>query len=158
MLTLRGIIFSVFVPGMIGGYIPWLLHEGASPATGIAFVGWVLVAAGVTIYFLCLLRFLAAGATPMIYFARALRFAFGEEPDKLLDKGLYHRSRNPMYVGVIGAALGQAIAFKSFAGTIYALALIPWFHFVVTILEEPHLRRKMGSAYDDYCAHVPRWL
>lgn len=26
MLTLRGILFTIFVPGMVGGYIPYLFH------------------------------------------------------------------------------------------------------------------------------------
>lgn len=81
MLALRGILFTIFVPGMVGGYIPYLFHQGSSPATGLAtlgdalraVLGWTLVAAGATIYVLCLLRFLAAGATPMIFFARAQR-------------------------------------------------------------------------------------
>jgi protein-S-isoprenylcysteine O-methyltransferase Ste14 len=28
----------------------------------------------------------------------------------------------------------------------------------VVLVEEPHLRRKQGPAYEDYCRRVPRWI
>lgn len=158
MLTLRGIFFTILVPGMVGGYIPWLLHEGHSPARGAASLGWLPVVAGAAIYVLCLLRFLAAGGTPMIYFAHRLRLLLGEEPHALVEQGLYRWTRNPMYVGVLAATAGQAIVFQSWAVALYTTMLFLWLHFVVTTLEEPHLLHKMDGPYAEYCRRVPRWL
>jgi protein-S-isoprenylcysteine O-methyltransferase Ste14 len=110
------------------------------------------------VYLLCLLRFLAAGGTPAIYFVRHLRAVIGESPPWLVERGLYRISRNPMYVGVLLVVIGQAIVFASAATARYAVALALTFHLVVVLLEEPHLRQEHGPAYDDYCRRVPRWL
>jgi protein-S-isoprenylcysteine O-methyltransferase Ste14 len=33
-----------------------------------------------------------------------------------------------------------------------------FFHLVVRLVEEPHLRAMHGPAYEIYCRAVPRWL
>jgi protein-S-isoprenylcysteine O-methyltransferase Ste14 len=40
----------------------------------------------------------------------------------------------------------------------YGLAVWLGFHFFVLLYEEPALRRKFGAEYDEFCAHVRRWL
>ena len=121
-------------------------------------LGWLVVALGAAIYAMCLMRFLASGGTPMIWFMRPVRAFFGEEPSKLVMSGLYRHSRNPMYLGVLTAIFGQAIAFGSRAVAEYGLLVALIFHLVVVVIEEPHLRSKQGAAYEEYCRQVPRWL
>jgi protein-S-isoprenylcysteine O-methyltransferase Ste14 len=41
---------------------------------------------------------------------------------------------------------------------LYALAAGIGFHVFVTLYEEPHLRRRFGAEYEQYCASVGRWL
>jgi hypothetical protein len=55
--------------------------------------GWLLVGVGILLYALSLLRFLAAGGTPAIFFTRHLRLLIGEEPAALVSAGLYRFSR-----------------------------------------------------------------
>ena len=38
------------------------------------------------------------------------------------------------------------------------LLLLLYFHVVLLRVEEPELRRRFGSKYDDYCDRVPRWF
>ncbi len=73
--------------------------------------GWFLIVPGALIYLSCLIRFLLAGGTPAIFFTRPLRFLIGEEPKALVADGLYRYTRNPMYVGVLLAVIGQAILY-----------------------------------------------
>lgn len=156
-LLVRGAIFTILVPGVVGGLIPYAI-AGRPAAGGVWQIGWLVVAAGAAIYLSCLLRFLGVGGTPSIYFARPLRFVLGEEPPALVTRGLYERTRNPMYVGVLTAIVGQAIAFASVQVGVYALTMFGIFTAVVMLLEEPHLRATRGRDYDEYCRRVPRWF
>jgi protein-S-isoprenylcysteine O-methyltransferase Ste14 len=157
MLWVRGLIFTVLVPGIVGGWLPYSMSD-RRPRGGLWMLGWVLVAIGAAIYFMCLLRFLASGGTPSIWFLKPIRMLLGEEPPKLVNSGLYKRSRNPMYVGVLTAIFGQAIAFASWPVAEYGLFMVVVFNLVVHFIEEPHLRAKQGAGYDEYCRRVPRWF
>lgn len=158
MLWIRGVIFTLLVPGLIGVYVPSTLYGGAPPRSGWWMAGWLPVVAGTAVYNLCLLRFLLSSGTPAIFFTRDLGFLIGEEPSRLVQQGLYRVSRNPMYIGVLLVVFGQAILFASLRVAEYGFALWLLFHVVVVFLEEPHLRRERGQSYDDYCRQVPRWL
>ena len=94
----------------------------------------------------------------MIYFVGPLKYFIGKEPPGLVREGLYGLSRNPMYLAVIAAAAGQSIVFASWKVGLYAGALFLFFHLVVVLLEEPHLRKERGQSYEEYCRRVPRWL
>jgi protein-S-isoprenylcysteine O-methyltransferase Ste14 len=153
----RGVIFTALVPLVVAGWAPAAIDPARRPAGGAWSAGWCLVAAGAAIYVVCLLRFLASGGTPAI-FTRPLRALIGEEPPRLVQAWLYTRTRNPMYVGVVLAVIGQAVVFASQSIATYAVLLWLAFHFVVVAFEEPHLRDVHGRSYDDYCRRVPRWL
>ena len=83
------------------------------------------------------------------------------EPEKasvLVSDGPHRFTRNPMYAGVVGVLLAHALLRRS------APALLPVAAFAVLIdrvqvpAEEAALRGRFGSAYDEYCSRVPRWL
>lgn len=158
MLWLRGLLFTLLVPCVVGILVPSLIDSGSSIKGGWWGIGWLLVATGSIIYALCLLEFLASGGTPAIFFTRHLKFVIGEEPSRLVKRGLYRVSRNPMYVGVLLTVFGQAILFASVTVALYGFGLWLAFHVVVVLLEEPHLRRERGLSYDNYCRQVRRWL
>jgi protein-S-isoprenylcysteine O-methyltransferase Ste14 len=120
--------------------------------------GWLILTAGVGLYALCLVQFLAAKGTPAIFFTRHLRFIWGEEPSALVRTGPYLLSRNPMYVSVLLVIFGQAILYASRPVAIYGAAALVCFHLVITLIEEPHLRAREGAAYNEYCRRVRRWL
>ena len=159
MLWIRGLLFTVLVPWMVGVAVTqWISGENRAAAWPAQAAGWFLAAVGAMFYAVSLLRFLQAGGTPAIYFTRPLRWVLGDEPPALVERGFYRFTRNPMYVGVITAVLAQSLLYQSWGVALYGVLLWPWFHFVVTVLEEPHLREKMGASYDAYCQRVPRWL
>lgn len=158
VLWIRGLTFTLLIPCVVGVYVPGLFRGGGNAEGGPWNAGWLFVGLGATIYGLCLAEFLISGGTPAIFFTRPLKFLIGEEPPKLVRKGLYRVSRNPMYVGVLLAVFGQALIYASAGIAFYGAALWLCFHLVVVLLEEPHLRRERGRSYDDYRRQVPRWL
>jgi protein-S-isoprenylcysteine O-methyltransferase Ste14 len=101
----------------------------------------------------------------LLYLHTVVRFAEGEgtpsptdEPDRLVTGGIYSRTRNPMYVGVLQIVVGQALLQRSVAVLWWAVGCWIGFHNRVIGYEEPHLARKHGEAYDRYCERVPRWF
>jgi len=159
MLWFRGLVFTLLIPAVVGGLAPWLLHEGHGLAGGAWHLGWLLLAFGGVIYFLCLLRFLAAGGTPVIHLLPGpLKTVLGTEPQGLIHTGLYRVSRNPMYLGVTSLIFGQAILFKSALVAAYGVIVWLCFHLIVVYVEEPHLRKQHGPSYEQFLQRVPRWI
>jgi protein-S-isoprenylcysteine O-methyltransferase Ste14 len=158
VLRLRGLVFTLLVPGVVGVCVPLALRSGASARAGFWQAGWIAIAGGAALYLWSLLRFLASGGTPAIFFTRHLRFLIGEEPDSLVHGGPYRFSRNPMYLGVLLVVFGQAAVLASLRVALYGACLWLAFHVVVVCFEEPHLGARQGTAYKDYCRRVPRWF
>jgi len=76
----------------------------------------------------------------------------------ILSSGLYAYSRNPIYVGMMTAYTGVALA----AGSFGALALLPFclliIRYHVIAREEAYLEQKFGKEYLSYKVKVRRWL
>ena len=153
MVWLKTLIFTIIVPGAIIGLIPYLLLSG-NPETFahigmFQLFGLIPMAIGAAIYFKCAWDFASAGkGTP----------APIDPPKRLVARGLYRFVRNPMYVGVLIALLGEAWFFSSWALVLYAAIVITWQHLFVVFYEEPALKRKFGESYSDYVARTPRWI
>ena len=158
MLWLRGLVFTLLVPFVVGVVVPWRIYRGSDFAGGGWIAGWFVLAAGAAIYMACLLSFLRSGGTPAPFFIKPLQGVIGREPPRVVRDGLYRYSRNPMYVGVVLLIFGQAILYKSQDVAIYGALTWLVFHLVVVLIEEPHLRQERGPSYDDYCRRVPRWM
>ena len=79
-------------------------------------------------------------------------------PQSLSQQGPYRVVRNPMYMGVLLILLGESVAFASIPILYYALVVWLFFHLFVVLYEEPTLRQKFGSSYQEYCNTVSRWI
>ncbi len=88
-LWLRGILFTVLVPGSVAGYVPWLLMRNRAADIHIGIFHWaglLVIGAGIFIYGWTLLSFLLRGkGTPAIWFTRIIGFVIGEEPVKMVS-------------------------------------------------------------------------
>ena len=77
---------------------------------------------------------------------------------KLVTRGPYQFTRNPMYLGLVTLSLGIAVwigAWPMFIAPLAVFATVNWVHIP---FEEAKMRRQFGAAYDDYVARVRRWL
>jgi len=149
-LFLKNLLFTVFIPGTVAVYLPLLLCRGRSPGSGIAVaLGVALLAAGGGIYAWCIWDFATFGrGTP----------APIDAPKKLVVRGLYRYTRNPMYLGVLTVILGWAVLHQSADVLLYACCVGLCFHLFVVLYEERHLHRVFGGDYHEYCSAVGRWL
>jgi len=80
------------------------------------------------------------------------------EASRLVTRGPYRVSRNPMYLGLLLTLIALGMWLQSLS----ALLLAPLFVFVINrcnILPEEHrLRACFGSEYEAYLTHTRRWL
>jgi protein-S-isoprenylcysteine O-methyltransferase Ste14 len=149
-LFLKNLLFTVVVPGTVGVYVPLSLVSGRPAVSGpLRAVAIVLLLGGGAIYVWCVWYF--------AWFGRGTPAPI-DAPIKLVVRGLYRYTRNPMYVGVLTAILGWGILFQSRSVLIYGLAVFGCFHLFVLFYEEPHLSRVFGDEYERYRARVNRWL
>lgn len=149
---LKTVVFTVFVPGTVAGYVPWRLRRGvAAAATGVEqCAATAVIAMGIAIYLhTAFWGFaLTGGGTPAPI-----------APTKtLVVKGLHQSVRNPMYIGVALVIAGQAWLFHSQRIAIYLLCFWLIAHLFVLFYEEPTLRKQFGEEYDRYRERVPRWI
>jgi protein-S-isoprenylcysteine O-methyltransferase Ste14 len=146
--------FLVIAPGLVAGLTPWWLSHWRleTPFFGapiFQLAGGLLILLGVIGLLDSFLRFALQGlGTPAPSFPT----------QRLVVSGLYRHVRNPMYVAVVSLILGQGLALGS--ATLLEYGALVWLlcHLFVLTYEEPTLRTSFGGEYDDFSAHVPRWI
>lgn len=147
-------VFLLIAPGFVAGLMPWWISHWriGAPFFGILlfrFIGGTFLVLGI----ICLLdsfgRFALQGVgTPAPVFPTR----------HLVITGLYRHVRNPMYIAVVSAILGQGlilgnVTLLEYGGLVWLLA-----HLFVLMYEEPALTASYGSEYKSFCAEVPRWI
>ena len=150
MRLVRQLAAIVLLPGTVAILVPALLLGDAEIASWpLAFVGGAVLAFG-----LCMIGWTVA------LFAGVGRgtLAPWDPPERLVVRGPYRYVRNPMITGVVSVLLGEAALFASpavlaWAGFVFALNAVYF-----PLIEEPDLRSRFGSDYDEYAASTPRWL
>jgi len=150
LLLLKNLLFTFLLPGTVGVYVPLLIASSRPPASGAGLgLAVAVLLLGGAIYTWCVWDFASFGrGTP----------APIDPPKKLVVRGLYRYSRNPMYVGVLTVILGWAALFRAAELLAYALVVGSCFQLFTIFYEERYLAREFGSEYEEYCARVGRWL
>jgi len=78
-------------------------------------------------------------------------------PDKLVTKGIYRYSRNPMYLCTIILLVGIGIAAASWVflllSVVYMIMPLLWVD-----TEERHCLKFYGDTYREYMKRTPRWI
>jgi protein-S-isoprenylcysteine O-methyltransferase Ste14 len=126
-----GILLQVVTPWSLP-WPAWIRHGG----------GWPLILAGL---------WLGGWAV------RAAAGVHLERPYRLVDRGPYAFSRNPMYLAWTAGYVGVALV----AGTAWPLLLLPVVLVatqVVVLWEERSLERRFGDVYRGYRTSVRRYL
>ena len=115
--------------------------------------------AGTVIGLVCIITGLVFAAPALRQFVMTKNTVVLIKPASSLQTGgIYARSRNPMYIGLLFLYIGLALRF----GNSWTFLLLPVLILLITRLviipEEKYLLRAFGSLYTDYKKKVPRWL
>jgi protein-S-isoprenylcysteine O-methyltransferase Ste14 len=76
----------------------------------------------------------------------------------LVTGGVYHFTRNPMYLALLFVLLGWAVFLASFFALLGALAFVLYITRFQIKPEERTLSKIFGSSYDKYMKQVRRWV
>jgi protein-S-isoprenylcysteine O-methyltransferase Ste14 len=151
--ALGSLVFFLIAPAGVAGLGPgaitgWHMQPPLLGLEALRWLGGGLVAAGAIAVVDCFARFALEGlGTP----------APVAPTQSLVVSGLYRYVRNPMYLGVVAAIVGQALLFGIAWLVLYALVVRTFFNAFVVLYEEPTLQRQFGSSYDSYRVGVGRW-
>ena len=77
--------------------------------------------------------------------------------EHLVVGGLYRHVRNPMYLAVGAAIVGQAMLFGDAGLLLYAAVFFALVGAFVRLYEEPALEARYGERYLEYKRAVPGW-
>jgi len=148
-------VFFIVGPGLVAGLVPWLISgwQVRGPMSPFAIVqisiGGLLLVLAIVVLVRAFARFVMEGrGTP----------APIAPPERLVVGGEYRFVRNPMYVALIMAVLGQAMIFGSLGLLLYALAMWAITAAFVRWYEEPVLLKRYGDEYERYRQAVRAWV
>ncbi len=77
---------------------------------------------------------------------------------EIVKEGIYSKTRNPMYMGMVLVLLGFCLITKSSFGFLVIPVFIKYLETFQIEPEETILREKFGADYDEYCKKVRRWF
>jgi protein-S-isoprenylcysteine O-methyltransferase Ste14 len=144
-------LFFLAAPGIVVGLVPWWITrwELRPAPLAIRVLGAAVLSVAVPVLVSAFVRFVADGlGTP----------APVAPTERLVVSGAYRHVRNPMYVAVIGAIVGQALLLGQLALLGYAALVASMVVSFVRLYEEPVLRRRFGEQYEAYRRAVPGWF
>jgi protein-S-isoprenylcysteine O-methyltransferase Ste14 len=146
-------LFFAAAPGVVAGVVPWWLTRWRVRGplahwAPVRIAGLIMLILGAIVLAQAFARFVAEGRGTPVPVAPTERLVIG---------GLYRYVRNPMYLAVVAAITGQALALGQPALLGYAATV--WFTVAsfVRWYEEPALARQFGAQYEAYRRAVPAW-
>lgn len=99
-----------------------------------------------------------AGWGWFIFFRERTTRVPGEASTTLVTSGPYRLMRNPMYVGLSLAYIGEAAILHQIAPIVLLPLTISYLNQVVIPVEEERLREVFGAEYERYQNDVGRWF
>jgi protein-S-isoprenylcysteine O-methyltransferase Ste14 len=146
-------LFFALAPGVVAGVVPWALTgwQAADPPWPVParVIGVVVLVVSAAVLVQAFVRFVREGrGTP----------APVGPTERLVVGGLYRHVRNPMYLAVVGAVVGQALLLGRPVLLVYAALAGAAMVLFVHAYEEPVLAARYGEQYRAYCDAVPGWV
>lgn len=144
------------VPWMfVLGYLIGIGLETLSPIAAVSgfqryggIAGAVVFAVGILI----------AGWSWLAFFKARTTTVPGKLSSQLVTWGPYRFTRNPMYVGLTLAYLGEAGMMRQCWPVLILPLVLAYVNWIVIPVEETQLREVFATPYDEYCTRVRRWL
>lgn len=141
----------VFVLTYLIGVALERMHPGTIPSSSAqasTIAGAVLFTAGAVV----------AGWGLVIFHKARTTTVPGKVSAKLVTWGPYRYTRNPMYVGLILAYLGEAGLLKQIWPVLLLPLTVAYVNWTVIPVEEAKLNEVFPSDYEQYRARVRRWI
>jgi protein-S-isoprenylcysteine O-methyltransferase Ste14 len=152
-LALRSLFWTVMLPGMVTGYVPWryvgLNRAAFSWRDPVQLLGVLVGAIGAGVLATCIWEFAHSGRGTL---------SPVDPPNQLVVRGLYRYVRNPMYVGVTTILLGELLITRTAASAWYCAGWLVAVNLFIIGYEEPTLRHQFGGSYEAYTQSVGRWI
>jgi protein-S-isoprenylcysteine O-methyltransferase Ste14 len=152
LLWLRSLLWTILMPGMVAGYIPWAffgLDRARWQWSAPFLTGALVTAAGMALLAACVVEFARSGRGTL---------SPVDPPRHLVVRGLYRYVRNPMYLSVTAILIGEVLLVRSVPLAVYWAVWFALVNLFVMAYEEPWLRDQFGDSYAEYAASVGRWL
>ena len=146
-------IFFAVAPGVVAGLIPWWLTgwriaEPMQVWAPLRVVGAVLTLAAALVLISAFVRFVIEGVGTPAPVAPTRHLVVG---------GLYRYVRNPMYIAVVSAIVGQGLFLGQLGLLVYAAVVGAIMAAFARWYEEPALLEQFGDQYAEYRRAVPGW-
>ena len=123
-------------------------HTGTEPLYVVRIAGGVLFAMGA-----------AMAAWSLVLFRKARTTTVpGRKSAKLVTGGPYRFTRNPMYVSLSIAYLGEAGLLRQLWPILLLPLTVAYLNWIVIPVEEARLSEVFGGDYEHYRAKVRRWI
>jgi len=139
-------VLTFLLSVLIQRYVPINRAFFQSTATGI--LAKIFIASALLLILPALLKFLLTRNTVITI----------KPANSLQTQGIYHISRNPMYLGLLVLYTGIALLI----GNWWTVILIPFLVAIITkfviLKEEKYLHRAFGEDYETYKKNVRRWI
>ena len=81
-----------------------------------------------------------------------------ENASKIVQTGIYSKTRNPMYLGMVFVLIGWSIISKASFGILIIPMFIKYIETFQIKPEEEILSSQFGAEYDNYRSKVARWI
>ncbi|MFN2143760.1 MAG: methyltransferase family protein [Anaerolineales bacterium] len=126
----------------------WIIPVGTAVPAPWNLSGCLLIAAGIWINMKADAQFHRLNTTVKPF----------EKPTSLVQDGVFHFTRNPMYLGFTGILLGVALLLGSLAPFLVVPIFIALIDVKFIQVEECVLSQTFGQEWTDYAQKVRRWL
>lgn len=152
-LLLRNLFFTLLQPGLVAGVFPYLIVKKEfeavfeNPIHMLTVIGLIVTVVVVTCH--CIFKFATDGRGTL---------SPVDPTRRLVIKGLYKYSRNPMYVGVMMILVGECLFTLNLNLVFYSMLIFIAFNQFIIYREEPRLTKDFGEAYIVYQKQVRRWI
>ena len=122
----------------------------AHPSSALRLLGALIAAGGVGVA--------GAGVAAFRRQRTTVDPRYPERATTLVADGIYRRTRNPMYLGIVSLAAGAAVALGSPLALLGPALLAVYLDRVQIPAEERALRARFGAQFESYVRKVRRWL
>jgi protein-S-isoprenylcysteine O-methyltransferase Ste14 len=141
----------VFVLTYLAGVameLGWPLASSRTAGAGVGIAGGALFLIGAVV----------AGWSLVIFHRERTTTVPGRSSSKLVTWGPYGFSRNPMYVGLVLAYVGEAGILRQLWPLVLLPLTVAYVHWIVIPVEEARLMEVFPKEYEEYRSRVRRWI